>query len=563
MPATLPRFAKELLRPGIYFKNGRRIVISADDVARRRESIRKLHANGLRVPLIYEHPEPAIDQVEGIPLPAEELEQLDEAEVLRRTVGKSVADDPRTLQLNEEGGLMVVFEVGDPNAATQLASKSIEFVSPEWRRHWQDGFGNEYADVVTHAALTHKPIQADQQRGFEQLSHSPFGRLADVEQLSIANLIKAPKKMAKTNAVRKPGKLKPADLQALTNFVLQLSSDDDDDGDGFRGQGAADDAGGNRAGGPGSAPENDNPDMPKTSGNGDAEAKQLEALLAHLAQRGFALPSDTTRENLIERLLTASMTLNAADAMNQADDHADDDDDSSDGGNNSAQEFAPMNASQMSAGGKPTKPGKPGDDPAARTALVGRIRACKNLPAGIREQLLVQAGATQFSAGAEYSVPGSVSITSLLEMYEEQATQFSAGSPQATLVERIKAIKGKSMPDGLADQLLARVGTVQFSNGAEVVGAGGVSVTSLVETYERLGGAVNGGLFTDKTANYQQLSGIVQPDHPGGKQYVFGQQQVKAGSKEAKEIATNLLQETGYGEKKGGVAINAVEMGRA
>jgi len=585
MPATInpARFVKEILRPGIYFKHGKRIVVTAEDVAKRRESLISLHAAGLRAPVIYEHVDPAPGQIEGVPAPAQELDAND---LMPLTVGKTCADDSRSCVINANGGLDVVLEIGDPHAAAQLASGSIEFVSPELRHYWEDPrTGNVFPEMVSHIALTHHPIQTDQRPGFAQLSSVPFGRLnGQTLQLSAADLIKGPHVKTTPIKTRKPGSLSAADQQFLRTIAVQLAfgNDDDeredDDKDprpGADNRPAGNPAGGNDAGAGGggmppiaNAPPS-NPDMPQGA---DGDAMQLEALLAHAKRRGIVMPADTTLDNLVSRLLTAFMTLNEADAMNEAEDAAQATPGGGPGGGGKAQEFSPMNSSQMS-GGKPTLPV---DDAAARAALVARIKGCKQLPPAMRETLLVNAGAVQFSGGTEKRLPGAMTIGDLLAMYEDQAVQFSSGSPQANLVERIRRLKeAQAIPPGIADNLLAKVGAVQFSADGKEVAAGGVSLSGLVAQYEAAGQSL-GALFVDQSKAYQQLSGaIVTPEHPAGERYTMGKpEQIVAGSKEAIQFANSVLERTGHGSSMNAdgsakqvsrqrISINATEASRA
>lgn len=550
MPAVKPaRFLKEIFRPGIYWKDGKRIVVNADDVARRRDSLKSLHAAGLRAPVIYEHVPADPNQIEGIPATPEELELSD---VMKLTVGKSCGDDPRSCVINAEGGLDVVIEVSDPTAAAQLASGSIEHVSPELRPAWQNAkTGQTFREIISHIALTHLPIQLDQRPGFQQLSATPFGRLdSGILQLSRADLITGSKMATAATPIktRKPGKLKKSDVLALQNYVMQLSFGDDDDGDddkknrpGGSNDAQAGENGGSAASGMPPIPQAppSNPNMPKGA---DEEEQFIEALIAHAAKLGIVVPAGTNRENLAERLLTAFMTLNAANALNDAGDNDAGDDQRGGGNSQQAQEFSPMNSSQMSSGS-----GAPVDETTARNAIVSRIQNCKGLPPAMRDKLLIQVGSVQFSAGVEKKTPGSLSVGDVLAMYETQAVQFSAGSPQATLVDRIKALRGKSIAPGIADQLLAKVGTIQFSADGKEVAADGVSVVSLVEQYELLGTAA-GALNVDHSQAYQLSGAIVSPEHPAGQTYVMGKPQaVVAGSPEAIKQVNGVLARTGGG----------------
>lgn len=574
MPATLskPRFVKEILKPGIYYKNKKRVIVTEADVAERRDSIRSLHAAGLRVPVIYEHPEIIDGQVEGIPATSEELDNHD---VMKYTVGKTVLDDPRTLKINADGGLDVVLEISDPTAAQQLASDAIEFVSPELRPSWQNPLTQQvFPRMVSHIALTHNPIQIDQRPGFAQLSQSPLTLLRETVQLSAADLISRPKGrgMTTTKPKRNPGRLNAQMLATLIQLAGGFGNDDDENDETPPRRDGQVNPNGERGAGGGGMPDvpnapPSNPDMPAGESVDDM---QLEALLAHLKQRGFALPADTDASNLVSRLLVSAMTLNEADVMNKAEKAAGDREQNGNGGGQSqAQEFSPMNASQMSNNGQPIS------DATARNGLVERITKCKQIPQALRDNMLVKVGTVQFSNGVEKVPAGSISIGELLAMYESQATQFSAGSPQATLAERITKLRGVAIPPGIADNLLAKIGTVQFSADGQEVAAGGVSLSSLVAQYE-VAGRSAGALLTDQSAGYQQLSNnLLSPSHPAGDVYVLGKgPEIVAGSPQAIKVANDLLSQTGHGTPINAdgspqamgtrrIAINATEAGRA
>lgn len=540
-----PVFVKEVLRPGVYTKGGEQYVFTPADVSDFFSSLRRLHdETGFRVPLLREHVPQKEGQRDGVPFDPAEYDPLAvEAGRLARTVGRSAIGDPRT-RINANGGLDIAFEVPDEDTAKQLSTGLVEFVSPELRWNgWQDGKGRQFSKLITHVALTHRPIVTDQRRGFEQFS-ATISAPPDVLQLSFydyAGVIPVKKK---------PKPLSISDRQAIRKLVqiLQLSDDEfppkkkvDGDGDGKVDEGEEIDETPEPSA---PLPVATNPDLPAN----DGASQQMEALLAHLAKRGVALPSDTTAENLTDRLLTAVMSLNASDDLRETDD-ADESGESS----MLAQEINPMTTAQMSATSNPRK------------ALVDRVRTCKSMPAELRDTLLVRLGTTQFSAtGAERVPAGSMGISELVEMYEQQAVQFSDGSPQAALAARIKRMRGVNIEPAVADQLLARVGAVQFSdNGTEVAG-NGLTISALLDSMETARAGI-GKLLGDSTA---QLSGNSNDNdgapHPRGRQFTSGATPGRDASDPATvQLSTELLERTGNAPKKDNrLAINATEARR-
>lgn len=533
----MPRFSKEVLIPGTYAQGNREITISANDCRDFYLSLDQIRRNGLHLPLILEHP-PADRTDTKLGFPVESTDEL-LADELRRTVGFGDLLSTQT-RLNERGGVEIEFDVPDIATAEQLADKRIRFVSPELVNYWQDGKGNEYRNLMTHVALTHRPVQIDQASGFVQLSMQDVPR-GKVIQLSIEELV-LPKRdepitfgrtrsMTKKAAAEKKRRLNMAARLELAKIVNQLSSnddnfEDDDDSNDQDNKPKGGDKGGSGGG-------NDNPDMPKTSGGGD---KQFEALIAHLTKLGLALPSDTDDTNLVDRLLTAVMTFNA---VNDANDAKDDDADNNGGGN--TEELQSMGTQQFSSA-------------QSRDRLVNRIRATVNLPAGIRDTLLVRAGTVQFSAAGEETVqPGSIGIGELLSSYEHEATQFSSGSPQSKMVDRLKALKdAHKITPGVHDQLLAKIGRLQFSDAGKEVAQGGLTMTEVLDNYEQSSSVVdsflNGGTQLSGNAgggnnNSGKPSGGER--HPRGNSFLTGDQYLKSGQAESVQLSTAMIARAG------------------
>ena len=433
------KFAKEVLKPGVYVKGDRQIVVSDQDCRDYFASLSKLHENGLGVPLILEHTDPDKSRGEGTP------EFMSEkADQLRRTVGRVNWGDTRN-RINERGGIELLFEVADPDAASQLADGRIEFVSPQLTPYWQDGLGRGYRKLISHVALTHRPIQVDQHRGFVQFSESSvmLSELLAPVQLSIseifegADMAKANEILSETDIVSGAVKLAKSQKQSRQAFLsglnqkisTQLASDDDEEAkkkktpvagesvkpaesvpDGIKEAAdklASEPAEDKPIPAPPEAkaeePEEINPDMPKA--NGAEDRKQFDALIAHLSKAGFVLPSDTSLENIVPRLLAAAMTKNAAEEKKEPEDMG-----------VPAQEMSPSNVSQMSDT----------DAHGERAKVAYRIRRLAErgiLQPGIAEKLLPRVAVLQFSdVGVEIQQPDSPTMSQFLDAFEGGAS---------------------------------------------------------------------------------------------------------------------------------------------
>ncbi len=528
----MPKFAKEVLCPGTYHQGRSRITISADDCRDFYLSLSQLRERGLHLPLILEHPPADRDPLKtNLGFPVEHPGEL-LADELKRTVGFSDLASTQT-RLNSRGGVEIEFDVPDPGTAQQLADKRIRFVSPELLHYWKDGKGNEYRKLMSHVALTHRPVQIDQKAGFVQLSMADVPR--GVLQLSMSEL-EAPlpiepiafegiKPMAKKRLLNNAARLQ------LAALIGQFSSDENN----FEDEDSGSNGGDNKPkkGADGGGGEDKNPDMPKTAGEGGD--KQFEALIAHLTKLGLALPSDTDAGNLVDRLLTSVMTYNAVTDAADADDDADD---QSDRGN--TEELSAMGTAQMSSA-------------SARDKMVDRIRNCANMPSAIRDRLLVQVGTVQFSAaGAEVTPAGAMSIGELLSTYEREATQFSAGSPQSKIVDRLKKLKDAgNITPGIHDQLLAKVGRLQFSDAGAEQASGGMTMSEVLDQYEQGSNLVAGFLNPTAGQSYQfsgaggGSSGNQEQKHPRGGSFLSGDQYLKAGDPKAVQLSSNMISRAG------------------
>jgi hypothetical protein len=504
---------KEIYKPGVYEKNGELIFVTEDDVAQAFAMMGKLSEVNLDVPLILEHVSPTPNQREGVPMTFSEFK----ADELRRTVGRAIFNHPLT-RINDRGAIETPLEFVDAEIQKKVESNAIKFVSPEIRPFWRDGVGRIYENVPTHIALTHRPIQVDQRPGF---SFQPAAKPNGVEALALSDLSEPIYLNLESEAMAKQPK--PNQQFAESDKPEQNGTSD-----------AGDKSGG---GPPTSGPPAPNPDAP----TGANEDQKLSALLIHLKEIGLALPSDTGRENLVDNMLTAVMTMNAVNAKNQPPQQQPNPDAPTGEG---VEEMQPKQVQFSDA-----------NSPASK--LYSRIQSCVEngkMNRQVADELLVRLGGAQFSDDGSEKVSGGMSIADVIAICERQSSQqFSAGSPQETIIKRIKRLAddGKITP-GIRDSLLARVGSLQFSDSGTEVANGGVSMTQLLETYENsasqvaaLTGEASGGY----NQNGRQFS-ATEVEHPAGRQFERGETRIEKGSDEAKQVAAGVLARTGRGRRK-------------
>lgn len=518
--STMKFLKRDVLRPGTYVKDGKLVTVTRDDVRQRLMSLVGLRQVGLHVPLLMEHTDPRRKAGEGLPGQFNGAAfQYGEAaaDELKRTVGAVDLSDPRS-GINAQGGLDLVFDVPDAPTAKKLHDQRIRFVSPELRPEWIDGKGNRHTNVMTHVALTHKPIQIDQAAGFEQVALS---------------------------SLNAPCQLSCTDMES--NFAISVNDLDVCQFDGtFDDDNVDEDPERTPPNAP--PPPEPNPNLPKEK---NSDEQMMEAINAHLMKLGIRLPEDTTPEEFMRSLLTALMTKVASDDKAAADSATGQggDDDPDD-----VEEKMPL-----------TKQFSSDSNHGKLLARINRARKANVLPAGMGDQMLIQLSSTQFDAAGNEVVNGGFGITGLLTMYEQQATQFADGSPQATLMGEIDqaAAQGVLTP-GEADQLRGKVGSVQFSDsGAEKTPAGGFGIRQFIQMSRQRGNVMK-GLLTDQTIGatatqfsdsghltggpIAQFSGGMEAAHPGGDAFVTGSDEVSP--EQAKQLAAAMLERTGMARRK-------------
>lgn len=499
---------REAFKPGVYFKQGQRIEVSPEDCRRRFLSMRALSGRGLSVPLLREHTDPASKAGEGTPgeFNGTSFKYGDQAaSELKRTVGAVDMADPRT-KIHDDGSIDCVFNVPDAATATQLSDKRIRFTSPELRRSWEDTqTGRVFEDCLTHFALTHRPIQADQVSGFDQVALSS---------------------------------LETAQLSATPAMVMQFAEFEADKGDDSPGDNDSD-------------PDRTvaNPNMPQSE---QTDEKDLEALVAHLAKLGIDLPKDTKPEDFIRTLLTAVMTFNSAK------DRADQE---------KAEKESSQTETEVEEAMPTTRQFSAESNHGKLQARIVALRGLKTMPEGMVDQMLVQLSSVEFDEKGNEKITSGLSVSGLCDSYEAMATQFAAGSPQAALIAQIDQASGVTITPGQADQLKARVGTAQFSADGQEVAAGGMSIRDFLQVQASSAQALGlQTLMTDQSAGVSatqyanaeeqlmpgaQYSGGAQVAEHSNPNFMQGDAMIMPGDPRAKGLADSLIAAHGVGKGKG------------
>jgi hypothetical protein len=199
-------------------------------------------------------------------------------------------------------------------------------------------------------------------------------------------------------------------------------------------------------------------------------------------------------------------------------------------------------------------------DNSPRGRLVGRIQSlrARGLKPEAADRLMTQAGSVQFSSDGR-EVGGRVS--SALDLFEEQLRPtFNAGTPQARIRDRIVGMRDRKKIDpGVADQLLARIPSVQFSDDGREVPAGGSTLTELLDAHERNSNSMAAYLTGEsKQLSDGASSGASEFIHPAGGRWANGNEGIAVvGSDEAKEEAAKIMQRNGVRRRSGPVPSQA------
>lgn len=410
---------KEAMLPGFYRKDGKTVEVKNSDVEQAYRMMGQLAENNLSVPIVMEHIENKAGQTEGIPMSPHELA----ADRLKRTVGYVDYTAPET-KINSRGALDIAPIFSDPKVEKQVRDGVIKFVSPEIRRNWEDGLGNKYEGVPTHIALTHRPIQVDQEPGFKRKGGiNTASRLETIALSDVSSFVLA------DDFEPEAKKETPVDKEPETST---------------------------------------NPDMPNVE---DPANQLLESNLAFLSTMGITLPSTTDATTFASNLNTALIALSAAkDAAKQEENTHQEDD------NQGVEEMQNRNITSFSD-----------DSPHGLLyGRIETCVAKKQCTQSQANKTLVHLGSAQFSDVGEET--GNGITTAMVEMFESNdSVQFSDSEPKNAIAARIeKNAKAGIISPGQRDQWLAAVDTLQFSDAGVEISDNDLTMTAMLEQAEKV-----------------------------------------------------------------------------
>lgn len=389
-------FEQTFLKPGRYGSAG---TWDADRIRKHLDGTRALLSAGRQPPVLFEHAERGSS--DGTP------KQFSSERDRRADMVKHGAGWLVDVKQAADGSGVYVLDVTD-EIAGKLKDGSIKFTSPEFRPSWRDdASGQEFKNIISHVALTHKPRAIDQ--GKIEPVGANDGAADPVLRFSLADY---------------EGPIDDNGDSGSTQFA--------DDGKPFgksKGDGGDDSAGeggsgnGDSAGDPTANKTPENPDMPKLN-SPDKIKQKKEAVLAHLDTIGVGLPADTIEcdeEQFLDRLLTSLLTIKSAEAKAQAEQaEKDKANEIDDGSEQIKEQQPPMQFSLADAeSGELAKSNKllsrviRQEHQSLAGRLESMVKAGKITPA-CRKQLLATEGATQFSAEGDhlpaYTLPQLVEI---------------------------------------------------------------------------------------------------------------------------------------------------------
>lgn len=176
---------KDLMRPGLYFKGDRSILLDEPTLKRWVENYRSLSSAGYKIPVWYEHPA-VTDKKRAYPVRDPEHIREVESDPLFAGWVEDITYDPDSKVVSH------AVRTGSDELARKLTTTGT-FVSPQFGK-WVDEDGKEWDSCVHHVALTTKPVAENQNQRFtwasslrDQLSRGIPGQCPDICQLSLGD----------------------------------------------------------------------------------------------------------------------------------------------------------------------------------------------------------------------------------------------------------------------------------------------------------------------------------------------------------------------------------------
>jgi hypothetical protein len=281
---------KEILRPGTYHTSDGPVVVSRRRMRRWARQFARMRRSSLSVPLPWEH------QDDAKPMTKRERLAYERAREARHNAGFL-----RRMYLAGDGSLWGTLSFGDREQARQ-AVRNVRYVSPEIEDEFTDGDGKPWRDVITHVALTARPV-FQRQRPFG--ARPPARRMSRVTRLSLEQLMK---KRAKAAPAGKKGrKAEPA--EARLSKKKRMAEDREEEL-----EEALEDEG--EEGGEEEDEEEDEEVQLSEDGDPASPPTSDEELMSEaiglLRDHNISLPDHTTNETFFRDLIVALHALNEA-----------------------------------------------------------------------------------------------------------------------------------------------------------------------------------------------------------------------------------------------------------
>lgn len=289
----VPVLPKEILRVGTYHTPEGVVEVTPRRIRHWVLSFRRMREAGLQVPAPWEHQDGA-----------KPMSGDDHA----ASRAKNNAGFLKRLWLGKDGSLWGGVEV--PDADAERVKNNVKYVSPELEPEFTDGEGRVWRDVITHLALTPRPVFAKQRPFGTKPPRMSLGRVRlSLEQLSMAG--KTKKRMSKEQ--------EDAD-EALNKGVGGTEDDTDETGAAkLSGDADADDP----ADPDGEALDEGDGPAPEPA----EEPDYFEESKKQLSQMGVSMPEHCTPETFQRDLSIALHAINNSQATDMSGDAGDEDDD--------------------------------------------------------------------------------------------------------------------------------------------------------------------------------------------------------------------------------------------
>lgn len=259
----MPLFKKSILSVGKKYSPDGVIDVTPERLSGFAKTFKRMSKAGLQVPVGWDHSDAP---EETIP-----VKSMSAGGSIKAANGVGYLHDVKLASDGQSAEL--VLDLRDPKAIEKAEQNTVQ-ISPIIHDQWRDGDGRLWKDCFGHIDLVHHPVD-HRQTEFQSVAVACGLRMS----------LNGGKSLSK---------------------VYRMADDQDDKGEV---DSEASDT---------STEANANPDLPESDGG--AAKQRFEAIIAHLAEAGYVLPSDTDASNFEDRLLTALMT--AAAAKKKADEEA-------------------------------------------------------------------------------------------------------------------------------------------------------------------------------------------------------------------------------------------------